>query len=133
MNKPSDRCRTNYNRNRDGTIAITDRDRFETALEIVARWGLSDGEMHVLLAVSAQTFRRWESTRPRLGLDQRVRISNLANIDIALEAVFNDEPTAIEWLRRPNANFGERSPLAVMLEGGSAGILTVRTYIERLL
>lgn len=112
---------------------VSDWDRVQTALDIAARWGLHDRETQVLLAVTPRTFYRWKAGQPHLGPDQRARVSSLANIDIALEAVFNGDPSATEWLRRPNAGFGERSPLNVMLEDGFAGIVRVRTSIERLL
>ncbi len=113
--------------------SVSDWDRVQTGLEIVVRWGLHDHETQILFAVTPRMFYRWKAGRTRLGPDQRARISNLANIDIALEAVFNGGPSAIEWLRRPNASFGERSPLSLMLEDGFVGIARVRSSLERLL
>lgn len=111
----------------------SDSDLLQTALDIAARWRLSADETCNLFALLPRTFDRRDDEAPHLQPDQRTRISHLANIDIALEAIFNGEPVATDWLRRPNENFGEHTPLAAMLEGGYAGILDVRAYLERLL
>ena len=112
---------------------LTDSDRLEVALGIAKRWHLRDRETQALLGVPARTFYRWKGHLARLHPDQRARASHLANIDLALEAVFDNAGAAQTWLRQPNASFNERTPLAVMIDDGFAGILRVRTYLERLL
>lgn len=111
---------------------LTDADYFETMLDIAERWKLRDRESRQLLGVPERTFYHWKAGRPHLSADQRDRVSHLANVELALNGIFNDQPMARDWVRRPNEAFEERTPLDVMMQDGFVGILRVRTYLQRL-
>jgi putative toxin-antitoxin system antitoxin component (TIGR02293 family) len=111
---------------------LSDAEYFETVLDLAERWKLRDRESRQLLGVPERTFYHWKAGRPHLSADQRDRVSHLANIELALERIFNNEPLTRNWLRRPNEAFEERTPLDVMMLDGFAGILRVRTYLQRL-
>lgn len=101
-------------------------------LDLAEAWKLRDRESRQLLGVAERTFYHWKSGRPHLSNDQRDRVSHLANIELALSSIFNDQPMARVWLRRRNDAFEQRTPLDVMMQDGFAGILRVRTYLQRL-
>lgn len=47
-----------------------------------------------------------------------------------LHAILGDSALADDWVRRPNADFGERSPLLRMLAGNVGDLVDVRRYVE---
>jgi putative toxin-antitoxin system antitoxin component (TIGR02293 family) len=113
-------------------IHLSDTDYFDTILDLAERWNLRDRESRKLLSAPERTFYHWKAGRPHLSADQRDRISHLANIELALNGIFNDQPMARDWIRRPNEAFEERAPLDVMMQDGFVGILRVRNYLQRL-
>lgn len=99
---------------------------------LVKEWELTDCEVGSLLGVSEQALERWKATgRPCLSTEQRDRVSHLADIYVTLSSIFNDTPLSRDWLRRPNAEFQEQTPLDVLLDPLS-GVPRVRAYLENL-
>ncbi len=113
---------------------INDREAealLRAALNLFQRWKLSDAEAAVLLDVAPRTFTRWKSGVPgRLDRDQRARLSNLIGIHKALRLIFKEPDRAYDWVGKPNAAFGGRSALAVMLNGELTDLMRVRRYLD---
>lgn len=65
--------------------------------------------------------------------DQTLRLSALVGLYASLEAYFG--PSAGRWLRLVNKSreFGDRSPLEFMMQGGLPAILRVRLHVDALL
>ena len=59
------------------------------------------------------------------------RVDYLLRISDALRTYFprNPEMRSI-WMRRGNRKFGRRAPLAVMVEGGESGLISVLSYLD---
>jgi Antitoxin Xre/MbcA/ParS C-terminal toxin-binding domain/Antitoxin Xre-like helix-turn-helix domain len=101
------------------------------SLNLFARWGLSDSEAAVLLDVAPRTLSRWKAGSPgRIDRDQRARMSNLIAIHKALRIVFREAERGYAWIRKPNATFGGRTALAVMLNGELTDLMRVRRYLD---
>jgi uncharacterized protein (DUF2384 family) len=113
---------------------ITDREAealLRASLNLFKRWNLSDGEAAILLDAAPRTFARWKAGSPgRIDRDQRARMSNLMGIHKALRLIFKEAERAYEWVRKPNATFGGKSALAVMLNGELTDLMRVRRYLD---
>ena len=66
----------------------------------------------------------------RLDRDRKARLSNLMGIHKALRLIFTDNERAHVWVRRPNAIFGGRPALDVMLDGELTDLMRVRRYLD---
>jgi hypothetical protein len=100
---------------------------------IADRWGLGREERARLLATSPRSISRWQGERgiPDLSRDQLERLSYLLGIFSGLHTILGDTPLADAWVRRPNADFGERTPLDRMLAGNVGDLAHVRAYVDR--
>lgn len=101
-------------------------------VNLFARWALSDAQARVLLGgIGARSYARWKAGDfGRAGVDLRARLSNLMAIHKALRILFDDPQRAYAWVARPNAAFGGRSALDVMLGGELTDIMRVRRYLD---
>jgi len=113
---------------------ITDeeaRAMFRAALNLFALWNIADTEAATLLDLPPRTFARWKSgTIGRIGRDQKARLSNLMGIHKALRIIFREPERSYAWVRLPNAAFGGRTALAVMLGGELTDLMRVRHYLD---
>ncbi|WGF87217.1 MbcA/ParS/Xre antitoxin family protein [Marinivivus vitaminiproducens] len=114
---------------------ITDREGEAMARAVLAlfrRWNLNDAEACVLLGdMAPRTFARWKTGAiGRIGRDLKARLSNLLGIHKALRIVFVDSERGYGWVRRPNAAFGGRPALEVMLDGDLTDLMRVRRYLD---
>lgn len=114
---------------------ITDAEGAAMARAVVnlfERWQLTDREAATLLGgLSARTWARWKHGHiGRLDRDRKARLSNLMGIHKALRLIFNEKARAYDWIRRPNAAFGGRSALDVMLEGELTDLMRMRRYLD---
>lgn len=114
---------------------ITDSEAAAMARAVVrlfAHWQLSVEETTTLLGgISPRSWARWKAGEPgRLPRDLKARLSNLIGIHKALRILFSDSERAYGWIRRPNAAFGGRSALAVMLGGELTDLMRVRHYLD---
>jgi uncharacterized protein (DUF2384 family) len=100
---------------------------------IADRWKLGRELRATLLAASPRSISRWQSenSAPDLTRDQLERISYILGIFSGLHAVLGDTPLADEWVQRPNADFGDRTPLDRMLAGNVGDLAYVRAYVDR--
>lgn len=118
---------------------FTDNERAEIAhavMNLFNEWQVEAVDQVQLLGLPA-------NTRPRAMLkyqkgtplpdDEEMleRVQHLLAIQQALGTTFPHNPAMGGlWITTPNAMFGERTPLAVMLQGGLNGILQVRRRLE---
>jgi uncharacterized protein (DUF2384 family) len=101
--------------------------------KIADRWGLECAQKRILLATTESTLRRW-SRNPesaKLGRDQLERISYVLGIFAGLHQILGDTALADEWVKRPNSEFGNLTPLARMLGGNVGDLFFVRSYVDR--
>ncbi len=104
---------------------------FRACLTLFDRWRLGDAQASVLLDLPPRSFARWKTgALGRIGRDQRSRLSNLMGIHKALRLIFRDSTRVYEWIRLPNAVFGGRTALDVMLGGELTDLMRVRRYLD---
>jgi uncharacterized protein (DUF2384 family) len=104
---------------------------FRAGLNLFTRWHISDTEAATLLDLPPRTFARWKSgTTGRIGRDQRARLSNLMGIHKALRIIFTEPQRAYDWVKQPNAAFGGRRALDIMLDGDLTDLMRVRRYLD---
>ncbi len=105
---------------------------FRAAVNLFQRWGLTEEQAAILLDLPQRTLARWKAggAPGRLGRDGKARLSNLMGIHKALRIIFRDPRRGYEWIRAPNAAFGGRSALEVMLGGELTDLMRVRRYLD---
>ena len=113
---------------------ITDEEAaamFRAALNLFRLWGVNDDQAAIILDVPRRIFARWKAGDVgRLGRDGKARLSNLMGIHKALKIVFSEAARGYAWIKAPNAAFGERSALDVMLGGELTDLMRVRRYLD---
>ena len=113
---------------------ITDEEAaamFRAALNLFRLWGVNDDQAATILDVPRRTFARWKAGEAgRLGRDGKARLSNLIGIHKALKIVFREASRGYAWIKAPNAAFGERSALDIMLGGELTDLMRVRRYLD---
>lgn len=107
----------------------------KAAQNIAAAWKITGVEMASMLGVSTSTWDRiragsWSQT---LSQDQLTRASAIVGTFKGLHLLFADD-MADRWVRLPNAGplFNNKSPVAIMIEGGIPTMLEVRRYVDAL-
>ncbi len=104
---------------------------FRACLNLFRQWGLSDSEAAVMLDLPPRTYARWKTgATGRIGRDQKSRLSNLMGIHKALRIIFAEPARGYAWVRAPNAAFGGRSAVDVMLGGELTDLMRVRRYLD---
>ena len=104
---------------------------FRAALNLFKLWGVSDLDAAVLLDLPARSFARWKTgATGRITRDQKARLSNLMGIHKALRIIFREPARAHGWVRLPNAVFGGRTALDIMLGGELTDLIRVRRYLD---
>ena len=104
---------------------------FRACLNLFRLWGVSDLQAAILLDLPPRSYARWKTgTVGRIDRDQRARLSNLMGIHKALRIVFREPARAYAWIKAPNAVFGGRSALDVMLGGELTDLMRVRRHLD---
>ena len=104
---------------------------FRAVLNLFRLWGVADEQAASLLDLPPRTYARWKvAGAGRLGRDGKARLSNLMGIHKALRIIFLDPQRGYDWIKAPNAAFGGRSALAVMLGGELTDLMRVRRYLD---
>ncbi|XWN30397.1 MAG: MbcA/ParS/Xre antitoxin family protein [Devosia sp.] len=104
---------------------------FRAAVNLFRLWQVTDKQAAVLLDLPVRTFARWKADGPgRIGRDGKARLSNLMGIHKALRLIFTEPQRGYDWMRAPNALFGGRSALEVMLRGELADLQRVRRALD---
>lgn len=101
-------------------------------INLFDRWGLTDEQAATLLGdIATRTFQRWKAgDLGRGNIDLGARLSNLMGIHKALRLLFKDRQRGYRWIKKPNAHFGGRSALDVMLGGQLTDLMRVRRYLD---
>jgi uncharacterized protein (DUF2384 family) len=104
---------------------------FRAAVNLFRLWDLTDGEAATLLDLPARSYARWKAGGiGRIDRDRKARLSNLMGIHKALRIIFREPQRGYDWMRRPNAAFGGRSALDIMLGGELTDLMRVRRYLD---
>lgn len=104
---------------------------FRAAVGLFRQWGITDEQAAILLDLAVRTYRRWKADGPgRITRDGKARLSNLMGIHKALRIVFREPQRGYTWIKTPNAAFGGRSALDVMLGGELTDLMRVRSYLD---
>lgn len=117
------------------STAITDEEgdaMARAAVNLFRFWGITEAEACTLLGgISKRTYARWKDGEiGRLDIDQKTRLSVLMSIHKALRILFTENVRAYEWVKKPNAAFGGKSALDVMLGGYLTDLFRVRHYLD---
>lgn len=101
-------------------------------LTLFDRWGLRDEDASTLLGdISPRTISRWRRGElGRVSRDLADRLSNLLGIHKALRILFLEPQRGYDWIKRPNADFGGKTALDVMLGGGMLDLVRVRRLLD---
>lgn len=104
---------------------------FRACLNLFRLWEVSDLQAAILLDLPIRSYARWKAgTVGRIDRDQRARLSNLMGIHKALRIIFREPARAYAWIKAPNAAFGGRSALDVMLGGELTDLMRVRRWLD---
>jgi uncharacterized protein (DUF2384 family) len=107
------------------------RAMFRAALNLFRLWAITDDHAATLLDMSVRTFRRWKAgDLGNTSRDMKARLSNLMGIYKALRLIFHEPQRGYAWIKAPNAAFGGRSALDVMLGGELTDLMRVRRYLD---
>jgi uncharacterized protein (DUF2384 family) len=113
---------------------ITDEEAaamFRAALNLFRLWNITDEEAAILLDLPVRTYRRWKAgDLGRLDRDGKARLSNIMGIHKALRIIFREPQRAYAWIKAPNAAFGNRTALDIMLGGELTDLMRVRRYLD---
>ena len=101
-------------------------------LHLLDKWKLSPDEKRVLLGRPGErTIQRWRVGEiGPLSNDLVHRLGDLLGLHKALRYMFTDVGRSYGWVKRPNAAFGGKSALDVMMQGAPADIVRVRAYLD---
>jgi hypothetical protein len=106
------------------------------ALDLLDSWRLAGAEIAAILdlpeSIKPRALKRFRDEEP-LPNDARVnrRISYLLRIEEALHTYFPRNPEMRHiWVKRGNKQFGRRPPIAVMLEDGESGMISVLSHLD---
>ena len=99
---------------------------------IMELWGASNAEARRILGSPAlRTFYEWKAGRVRrIPEDTMRRIGYAAGIYKALQILYADPGQADGWVRRPNRQFGDHTPLERMAAGDVTDLAAVRAYLD---
>ncbi|HLH34111.1 MAG TPA: antitoxin Xre-like helix-turn-helix domain-containing protein [Alloacidobacterium sp.] len=100
---------------------------------IMERWGVRDEDARRLLGgiSSGKYYQLKQDPRHVLDQDRLQRVSYLIGIFKALNILYSPR-LADSWIQLANTNpiFGERTPLAYMLQGGTPAMERVRSLLD---
>ena len=113
---------------------ITDQEAaamFRAAVNLMRLWGVTDTQAALLLDLPVRTYARWKADGAgRMGRDGKARLSNLMGIHKALRSIFRDPQRGYDWVRKPNAMFGGKTALDIMLGGELTDLMRVRRALD---
>lgn len=105
-------------------------------MSLLDQWGVPAADQIAVLALPSETrtrhLKRYCEDTP-LPDDPRVmeRVEHLVGIAEALRTTYpRNVHMATRWLNRPHRRFQQRTPLAVMVEGGLDGLRAVRADLD---
>jgi hypothetical protein len=105
-------------------------------MDLLEDWGLSGREMAAILclpeSVKVRSISRFRDDQP-FPDDPAVnrRVAYLMRIEEALNTYFPRNPgMRALWMKRGNRQFGSQAPLAVILDGGEKGLVSVLSHLD---
>nr|MBS0022281.1 DUF2384 domain-containing protein [Gammaproteobacteria bacterium] len=105
-------------------------------VELLDGWGVGDGDKLKILGLAgtirSRTFKRYRDGTP-FPLDHQVleHVQHLVGIADALRTTFpRNAGMSAYWMRKPNRHLNHRSPLAVLIQDGLAGLTRVRAHLD---
>jgi len=105
-------------------------------MSLLEGWGLSASDIMVILqlpdSVKARNIARFREEQP-FPDDASVnrRVAYLLRIEEALHTYFPRNPEMRNlWVKRGNKQFGKRAPIAVMVEDGESGLISVLSHLD---
>jgi hypothetical protein len=117
----------------DEKVALT-----RSVLDVLEGWGIDREDQCRLLGLNARGAARL-LRRHRLGTpfpaerEVWMRVALLLRLSNSLNQLFpHSAVSANLWVTTPRAKFGNRTPLALMLEGGMEGISRVERSLDNL-
>jgi Protein of unknown function (DUF2384) len=115
-------------------VPITDEEAaamFRAANNLFRLWSITDEQAAILLDLPVRSYRRWKAGDiGRFDRDRKARLSNLLGIHKALRIIFHEPQRGYAWLRAPNARFGGKAALDIMLGGELTDLMRVRRYLD---
>lgn len=105
-------------------------------IDLLESWGLSGREIATILSlpesVKAHTIARFREEQPFPDdPDVNRRVAYLIRIEEALHTYFPRNPEMRTlWVRRGNRQFGKKAPVAVMVEDGENGLISVLSHLD---
>ena len=105
-------------------------------MSLLESWNLSAQDMIQLLqlpgtvkARNISRFREEEAFPEDINVDRR--LTYLLRIEEALGTYFPRNPEMRDlWVKRGNRQFGKRAPIAVMVEDGESGLISVLSHLD---
>jgi len=105
-------------------------------MELLEGWGLRAQDILKILClpetVKARAVARFREDQP-FPDDPQVnrRVAYLMRIEEALHTYFPRNPEMRSmWVRRGHRQFGKQTPIAVMVEGGECGLVSVLSHLD---
>ena len=95
-------------------------------------WKLSDAQACTLLGgLSARTWARWkDGSTGRVHRDLKMRMAHLMGIHKGVRHLFKDATRGYDWIKAPNAAFGGKSALDIMLGGELSDLAVMREWLD---
>ncbi|MED5548465.1 MAG: antitoxin Xre/MbcA/ParS toxin-binding domain-containing protein [Pseudomonadota bacterium] len=104
---------------------------FHAVARLFTKWGVPETQAAALLDMPKSTYRRWCKEGPgRISRDRGMRLGILLGIHKALRILFREPSRGYAWIRKPNADFGGRSALDIMMNGYITDLMRVRDYLD---
>ncbi len=120
-----------YTLNEEDRVRVT-----HGIMSLLDDWGLTSSDIVKILdlpaSVPSRKIARFRDDTALPDIPQVMqRVDYLLRISDALRTYFprNPEMRTI-WMRRGNRKFGKRAPLAVMVEGGETGLISVLSHLD---
>lgn len=108
----------------------------QTVMSMLEAWGLSARDIITILSlpetVKARSIARFREDEP-FPDDPAVnrRLAYLLRIEHALLTYFPRNPEMRNlWVKRGNKQFGRKAPIAVMVEEGESGLISVLSHLD---
>ncbi|MDH6267326.1 uncharacterized protein (DUF2384 family) [Rhizobium sp. SG_E_25_P2] len=103
-----------------------------TTVNLFNAWKLTDAQSCILLGgLSPRTWARWkEGNAGRIPRDLKMRMAHLMGIHKGLRHLFKDPARGYDWIKTPNAAFGGKSALDIMLGGELSDLAVMREWLD---
>ncbi len=119
-------------------VEMSDDERLQLTrgiLGMLESWGISDSNQVAILGLTDKPAREVRRMRDGKALpndpEVMARVEHLIAIADALRTTYPFSKRMGElWMHKPNRKFRKRSPIAIMVEDGMMGMVSVRSYLD---